>query len=57
MSFAGMLLLDSGGLDDEDLHDALRAWVLHLPKVLWEIGDKNPLTSEVSLVNVFSLTP
>ena len=60
LSFVGMLCLDSGGLDDKDLHDALQAWVLHLPKVLWEVGDKSPLTSEVRqakiLLFIYTLT-
>ena len=24
-----------------------REWILHLPKALWELGDKNPITTEV----------
>lgn len=42
-----MLRIGSGGTGDRDLHDALHSWLLHLPKVLWEIGDKNAAASEV----------
>lgn len=34
-------------LDIPEVQRKLRAWLLHLPKVLWELGGSDPTVTEV----------
>ncbi|EJC98686.1 uncharacterized protein FOMMEDRAFT_96218 [Fomitiporia mediterranea MF3/22] len=44
-----------GSLLHEDLQKACQNWFCHLPKVLWELGDKSPATIELILLLILRL--
>ncbi|KAL5533670.1 hypothetical protein ACEPAG_130 [Sanghuangporus baumii] len=44
-----------GSFISDELQNVLRDWCYHLPKVVWELGDKNPAASELILLFILRL--
>ncbi|KAL5519515.1 IPI1 [Sanghuangporus vaninii] len=44
-----------GSFISDELQNALRDWCYHLPKVVWELGNKNPAATELILLFILRL--